>query len=143
VANILLARGATRQKEIAFRGALGAGHARLVRQFLTESLTLGAAGGALGIWIAHFGLTPLRALLPANGIGGLALQLDPIGQFVSGACGKENEWCQVVGVVVDVHQHVLDQAARPAVYVPYNRDPWLFRAFVVRTGRSRKTWRLQ
>jgi len=69
---------------------------------------------------------------------------DPIGQFVSvGACGKENEWCQVVGVVVDVHQHGLDQTARPAVYVPYNRDPWLFRAFVVRTGRSRKTWRLQ
>jgi predicted permease len=60
---------------------------------------------------------------------------DAIGQFVTvGACGKENEWCQVIGVVDDVRQHGLDQTARPAVYIPYARDPWPFMAFVVRTG---------
>ena len=60
---------------------------------------------------------------------------NPIGGFVTvGGCGKENEWCQVVGVVEDVHQHKLDQTPRPAVYVPYVRDPWPFMAFVVRTG---------
>jgi putative ABC transport system permease protein len=50
-----------------------------------------------------------------------------------GGCGKENEWCQVVGVVEDVHQHNLDQTPRPAIYVPYARDPWPFMAFVIRT----------
>ncbi|MBZ5727632.1 MAG: ABC transporter permease [Acidobacteriia bacterium] len=346
VANILLARGASRQKEIAIRGALGAGRARLVRQFLTEGLTLGAMGGVLGVAVAYLARVPLRALLPVDAYAGtvgqlnarvlaftalatvssavlfglfpalqatgfdlnavlkeaargsgagvrarrarsvlvvaevalagvlligaglllrsfsrllavpegfeaehvLSLQLtlsrarypddagrarlvrqllermdavpgvaaaaaisrlplnpgnstrgidvkgrvappggdpgpdylvaspgyfralgirvvkgrafterdgadaapvvivnqamaryfwpqqDPIGQWVTvGACGKENEWCQVVGVVDDVRQHGLDQAPRPAVYVPYARDPWPFMAFVVRT----------
>jgi putative ABC transport system permease protein len=58
----------------------------------------------------------------------------PIGGFVMvGGCGQENEWCQVVGVVQDVRQHNLDQKPRPAIYVPYARDPWPFMAFVVRT----------
>ncbi len=76
VANILLARGATRQREIAIRGALGAGGARLMRQLLTESLTLGLLGGGVGILLAYATLRPLSALLSEQAIPGLEPKLD-------------------------------------------------------------------
>jgi putative ABC transport system permease protein len=64
IANLQLARGATRGKEMAIRTALGAGRLRIARQLLTESLVLSVAGGAVAVVASFWTISAVRSLIP-------------------------------------------------------------------------------
>ena len=79
VAGLLLARGVTRRRALAVCAALGAGRARLVRQLLTESVVLSAAGGVLGLAASALVLGVLPAVVPGN-----VARLDDVGMGGAG-----------------------------------------------------------
>lgn len=76
VANLLLARAAARQKEIALRLAMGASRSRLIRQFLAESVLLAAIGGGIGLILSSIGMNLLKRLIPQTISQGEAIHID-------------------------------------------------------------------
>jgi putative ABC transport system permease protein len=77
IANLLLARAAARQQEIATRTALGAGRGRLLRQLLIESVALSAAGGAAGVLGAFWAVGAINRSLPPNTLPVPEIGVDP------------------------------------------------------------------
>jgi predicted permease len=71
VSSLLLVRAESRRREIAVRGALGASQARLSRQFVTEALTLVAAGSAIGLGVAYAGMMELKGLISKDWLAGM------------------------------------------------------------------------
>jgi putative ABC transport system permease protein len=109
IVNLLLARTAARQKEIALRIALGASRSRLIRQLLTESLLLSLLGGALGIFLATTGLRLLGAFVPPDlagvkeaGLNGWVLS------FTMGVCFLTGTICGLIPALQTLKQNLHD-----------------------------------
>jgi predicted permease len=108
VANLLLARTAVRQREIAVRAALGAGSGRLALQFLIESTVLALLGGALGLLLALWGVDALVAIDPDRLPRGQEIRLD--GVVIAFTMGVSLLTGIIFGVIPALHAGRVDPA---------------------------------
>ena len=115
VANLLLARGAVRQREIAIRAAVGAGRIRVARQLLTESVVLGLLGGAAGLIVGQWSLDAMLSLSPTDltNLGPIELSM-PVLLFTIGVSFVTAVICGVIPAIeasrTDVHDTLKDGA---------------------------------
>jgi predicted permease len=132
VANLLLAQGASRQREFAIRTAMGASRSRMIRQLVIESLLCAAAGGVLGLVIGLWLMNILTPEVVASGVSGLSTKLDgTVLAFASGTtllagllCGLIPAWRVTRSSVT---QTLKDQGSTGSVAMSHVR----FRKFLV------------
>jgi hypothetical protein len=110
VGNLLLARTESRNRELAIRAALGAGRAKLARLFLTETLVLGVAGGALGLGVAFLSLRFVVPFLPVGAPRASEIQVDHWALAFALACTLATS--VAVGLVPFLHTRTTDLHAR-------------------------------
>lgn len=146
VANLLLARAASRQREIAIRIALGAGKSRLLRQMLTESVLLALAGGGSGLLLGLSSLRVINSLLPENisrlkhvDVNGWVLGFTLLLSVATGAIfGLAPAWEAIRGSLGSMHDALkaggrggLDAPLTAEVYLPLAQNPVNFMTLVV------------
>jgi predicted permease len=118
VANLLLARGSARGKEIAVRLAIGATRWRIVRQLLTESVLLATLGGALGLVLAWWATSSLRAMPPPPGALPLVPQFAIDGRVLLFTFGI----ALIAGIVFGMAPAL--KITRPAIVPALKDDSW-------------------
>ena len=111
LSGLLLARAASRQREISIRLAMGAGRVRLIRQFLVESLVLACLGGSAGLLLAHWFSAALVAMM-ANG-GTLLLSIAPDWRVLAFTGGISLLACALAGLAPG--WHALRASANPGL----------------------------
>ncbi len=103
VANLLLARGAARQKEFGMRLAMGAGRWRLIRQLLTETLLLALLGGTAGIILAQWGDALLLRMVSDSGSSNIQLSLQPDARMLAFTLGLTLLTAILFGLIPSLH----------------------------------------
>ena len=135
LANLMLARGIAREREVAIRASLGAGRRRLVRQFLTESLLLSSAGGALGLLVAFGGLAALKLAMPADYLPPFnAVSMDGwVLLFMIGLSALTGVIFGLVPAIKDSRQDLVRVFKEAGPGASTGRSPWSIRGALVGT----------